>query len=60
MNYTQANKHKLQTQTLFYEMKLFEVDLLTHGKVEDEVLVPRALLLEDKIKKRLMSMALLS
>lgn len=60
LNYTHANQHKVQTQTLFYEMKLFEVDLLTHGKVEDEVLVPRAIMLENTIKKRLLSKAILS
>ena len=60
MNYTNANHHKIQVQTLFYEMKLFEVDLLTHGKVEDEVLVPRARALEEIVKKRLLSKAILS
>jgi regulator of cell morphogenesis and NO signaling len=60
LNYTNANKHKVQVQTLFYEMKLFEVDLLTHGKVEDEVLVPRARQLEDTIKRRMLSKAMLS
>lgn len=60
INYTQANHHKVQVQTLFYEMKLFEVDLMTHGKVEDEVLVPRAKALEDIIRKRLLGMAILS
>jgi regulator of cell morphogenesis and NO signaling len=59
-NYSEANNHKIQITTLFYEIRLFEIDLLTHGKVEDEILIPRAREVEDILKKKLLRNAMLS
>ena len=59
-NYSEANNHKIQITTLFYELRLFEIDLLTHGKVEDEILIPRAREIEDKLKRNLLRKAMLS
>lgn len=58
--YTENNQTKIQVASLFYELRLFEIDLLTHGKLEDEVLIPRALEIEDRLKKRLVDAARLS
>jgi regulator of cell morphogenesis and NO signaling len=59
-NYSEANNHKIQITTLFYELRLFEIDLLTHGKVEDEILIPRAREIEEKLKRNLLRKAMLS
>jgi len=59
-NYSEANNHKVQITTLFYELRLFEIDLLTHGKVEDEILVPRAREIENQLKRKLLRKAMLS
>lgn len=59
-NYSEANNHKIQITTLFYELRLFEIDLLTHGKVEDEILIPRAREIEDQLKRNMLRKAMLS
>jgi regulator of cell morphogenesis and NO signaling len=59
-NYSEANHHKVQISTLFYELRLFEIDLLTHGKVESEILIPRAEEIEDSLKRNLLRRAMLS
>jgi regulator of cell morphogenesis and NO signaling len=59
-NYTENNQTKIQVATLFYELRLFEIDLLTHGRLEDEVLIPRAAEVESKLKIQLLNMARLS
>ncbi len=59
-NYSEAHHHKIQVSTLFYELRLFEIDLLTHAKVESEILIPRALEIEDGLKRNLLRRAMLS
>jgi len=59
-NYSEAHNHKIQITTLFYELRLFEIDLLTHGKVEDEILLPRAREIEDSLKRNMLRRARLS
>jgi regulator of cell morphogenesis and NO signaling len=59
-NYSEANNHKVQITTLFYELRIFEIDLLTHGKVEDEILIPRAQEIEAHLKRRMLRKAMLS
>jgi regulator of cell morphogenesis and NO signaling len=59
-NYSEANNHKVQITTLFYELRMFEIDLLTHGKVEDEILIPRAREIEKGLTSRLLRQARLS
>ncbi len=46
-------KDSFAFKMLVNRMKLFELDLRIHGKIEDEVLVPLAIDLEKKILKRL-------
>jgi len=59
-NYSEANNHKVQITTLFYELRMFEIDLLTHGKVEDEILIPRAQEIEKSLSANLLRKARLS
>lgn len=59
-NYSEANNHKVQTSTLFFELQMFEIDLFTHSKVEDEILIPRALEIEAKLKSELLGKAKLN
>lgn len=59
-NYSEANNHKVQITTLFYELRMFEIDLLTHGKVEDEILIPRAQEIEKGLSSNLLRKARLS
>lgn len=59
-NYSEANNHKVQITTLFYELRMFEIDLLTHGKVEDEILIPRAQEIEKSLSNNLLRKARLS
>jgi regulator of cell morphogenesis and NO signaling len=59
-NYSEAHNHKIQITTLFYELRLFEIDLLTHGKVEDDILLPRAREIEDQLKNKMLQKAKLS
>ena len=59
-NYSEAHNHKIQITTLFYELRLFEIDLLTHGKVEDDILIPRSREIEDKLKRNMLRKAMLS
>ncbi len=59
-NYSEANNHKVQITTLFYELRIFEIDLLTHSKVEDEILIPRAQEIENLLKKKMLHKAILS
>ncbi|MFM2285118.1 MAG: hypothetical protein RLZZ543_615 [Bacteroidota bacterium] len=59
-NYSEANNHKVQITTLFYELRIFEIDLLTHSKVEDEILIPKAQEIESQLKRTLLRKARLS
>jgi len=59
-NYSEANNHKVQISTLFYELRMFEIDLLTHGKVENEILIPRAKEIEQQLTSGLLRKARLS
>ncbi|MCC6768046.1 MAG: hemerythrin domain-containing protein [Bacteroidia bacterium] len=57
--YSEANSHKVQITTLFFELRLFELDLLTHSRVEDEILVPRAQEIETQLRRSLLRKATL-
>jgi regulator of cell morphogenesis and NO signaling len=59
-NYSEANNHKVQTAALFFELRMFELDLFTHSKVEDEILIPRAKEIESRLKAELLSKAKLN
>lgn len=59
-NYSEAHNHKVQITTLFYELRMFEIDLLTHGKVEEEILIPKAREIEAQLTSKLLHQARLS
>lgn len=56
-HYTLANNHKFQTVSLLHELRLFETDLLMHGRLEEEVLIPRARFIEGELKEVLLNKA---
>jgi len=55
-NYSEVNHHRAQVAMILDELKQFENDLALHGRLEDEVLLPRARQLEDAIKAKLQSL----
>lgn len=57
-NYAEVNNHRAQVLLILDELKQFETDLALHGRLEDEVLLPRALQLEDSVKAKLQSLCM--
>lgn len=55
-NFAQVNNHRVQVALILDELRQFETDLALHGRLEDEVLLPRALQLEDAVKAKLQSL----
>ena len=51
-NYTYCNEADLHIKVLYNELKNFEADLLMHAKIEDDILLPKALQLEKLVKLR--------
>ncbi|MFT6053858.1 MAG: regulator of cell morphogenesis and NO signaling [Roseivirga sp.] len=51
-NYTSCEAADLHIKVLFNELAGFEKDLLVHAKIEDDILLPKALLLERQVKLR--------
>ncbi len=49
-NYFLAANAPLHIKVIFEELKRFEKDLQTHARIENEILFPKALLLESKVK----------
>jgi regulator of cell morphogenesis and NO signaling len=49
-NYQYCDEADLHIKVLFDELAQFEKDLLTHAKIEDEILFPKALHLERQVK----------
>ena len=52
-NYTLGIKSDIHLKTIYKELKQFERDLAFHAKVENEVLFPMALTLEESVMKQL-------
>jgi regulator of cell morphogenesis and NO signaling len=50
-NYTPPAGSDLGLRILFSRLLAFERKLKTHARVEDEILLPRALILENEAKK---------
>ena len=48
--YSYCNEADLHIKVLFDELGRFEKDLLTHARIEDEILFPKALQLERQVK----------
>jgi regulator of cell morphogenesis and NO signaling len=51
-NYTSCEEADLHIKVLYNELAEFEKDLLLHAKIEDDILLPKALLLEKQVKLR--------
>uniref|UniRef100_UPI0040483C8A hemerythrin domain-containing protein n=1 Tax=Roseivirga sp. TaxID=1964215 RepID=UPI0040483C8A len=51
-NYTFCEEADLHIKVLFNELAAFERDLLIHAKIEDNILLPKALQLERQVKLR--------
>jgi regulator of cell morphogenesis and NO signaling len=50
-NYTLGNGTPLHVKVLYNELKAFEQSLITHARIENEILFPKAMALENKVKK---------
>ena len=50
-DYAQDAKTPLHVKVLFHELKEFERSLITHARIENEILFPKAMALENKVKK---------
>ena len=51
-DYKYCEEADLHIRVLYSELERFEEDLLKHAKIENEVLFPKALLLERQVKLR--------
>lgn len=50
-NYAVDAKTSLLVQVVYKELQSFEQELVTHAKVENEILFPKALMIEKQVKK---------
>ena len=50
-NYTTDDNTSLIVQVVYKELQSFEQNLTTHAKVENEILFPKALMIEKEVKK---------
>jgi regulator of cell morphogenesis and NO signaling len=52
-DYAQDSRTPLHIKVLYHELKEFEKSLITHARIENEILFPKAMSLENKVKKAL-------
>ena len=50
-NYTLQSHAPLHVKVLYNELKAFEQSLITHARIENEILFPKAMALENKVRK---------
>lgn len=50
-NYTLQAHAPLHVKVLYNELKAFEQSLITHARIENEILFPKAMALENKVRK---------
>jgi regulator of cell morphogenesis and NO signaling len=50
-NYTLKHQAPLHVKVLYNELKGFEQSLITHARIENEILFPKAMALENKVRK---------
>jgi regulator of cell morphogenesis and NO signaling len=50
-NYTIGPETPLHVKVLYNELKAFEQSLITHARIENEILFPKAMALENKVKQ---------
>ncbi|MFA0961439.1 iron-sulfur cluster repair di-iron protein [Roseivirga sp. BDSF3-8] len=51
-NYSTENTSDILLKVLYAELSDFEKELITHARVENEILFPKALMLEKEVKRR--------
>lgn len=51
-DYTLVGKTPLHVKVIYNELKSFEQSLITHARIENEILFPKAMAIEAKVKKR--------
>jgi regulator of cell morphogenesis and NO signaling len=52
-NYHLAEPAPLQVKVIYYELMQFEESLKTHAQIENEILFPKAMLIESRVRKAL-------
>lgn len=57
-NFSQVNTSRTQVALILEELRQFESDLAMHGRLEDEILMPCALEIEDAVKAKLQNLAI--
>lgn len=50
-NYATSDETNILLKVLYSELKNFEKELITHAKIENEILFPKALMLEKEVKR---------
>lgn len=50
-NYAIENNSPLHVKVIYNELKSFEKSLITHARIENEILFPKAMALENKVRK---------
>jgi regulator of cell morphogenesis and NO signaling len=50
-DYSLSPKAPLHIKVLYNELKAFEKSLITHARIENDILFPKAMLLENKVRK---------
>lgn len=51
-NYTNSDSSDLHLHVIFQELKSFEAELIQHARIENEILFPKALALENEIAQK--------
>ena len=51
-NYQLLERAPLHVKVIYSELKSFETSLITHARIENEILFPKAMGIEAKVKKR--------
>ncbi len=54
-NYHCHNQDPLHIRVVYAELQAFEKELITHARVENEILFPKALILEQEVKRAIRS-----
>jgi regulator of cell morphogenesis and NO signaling len=49
-DYTVASHTPLHIKVLYNELKAFEKDLIIHARIENEILFPKAMTIENKVR----------
>lgn len=54
--YSSITHNKAQVDIILFELKQFQSDIDLHGRLEDEVLLPQAMQLEEEVKAKLLNL----